>query len=134
MVDYPDGVQVVMVAVTVNNVPVIPDPLTEAPAGNVGRYSGALTSYQPVASWTVAAGKTGKLTEVGLKSNNYPKTVWKLVIGTKTFLTDVTIGGALTLPFNDLSLAAAAVVTLSAKSSDGTAITADGDIVGKEVG
>jgi len=134
MVDYPDGVQVVQVAVTVEGLPVIPQPATEVPAGDVGRYSGTSTSYQSVASWTVATDKQGKLKEVALRSSNYAKTLWKLVIGATTFMTDVTVGGALTLPFSDLSLAAGDTVTLSAKSSDGTTITADGAIAGEELG
>jgi hypothetical protein len=131
--DSPDWVRQVQLVVTVNNAPVVVDEVTGTPAGGVGRYSGTDVVYQTVVSWTVAAGRVGRLREVAVRSSNYAKTVLKLVIGSTTFFTDKTIGGALTLPFDDVALAAGAVVTLSAKSSDGTSITVDGSITGKEV-
>lgn len=134
MVDFPDGVHVVQVAVTVNNIPVVPTAENEVPAGQVGRYTGTSASYQTVAAWTVTAAKTGRLSEVSLRTSNYAKSTWKLVIGATTFMTDKVVGGALTLDFGGLALAAAAVVTLSVKSDGSTSITADGSIVGKEVG
>lgn len=130
----PAWIRGVSLVVTVNNIPVTPDENTEVAAGDVGRYSGVATSYQAVAGWTVSTGNLGKLVEVSLKSNNYSKTLWKLIIGDDTFMQDVTIGGALTLPFNEAFISAGKAIALYAKSSDGTAITADGSIVGKEVG
>jgi len=134
MPDYPDGVQVVQVAVTVENELVLPSPATEVAAGAMGRYSGSSNIYQTVASWTVSTAKTGVLKEVGMASSSYTKTLFRLIIGAKTYMTDVTLRTALSLPFSDLNLAAGAEVRLSAKSSDGTAIVVDGSIVGKELG
>ena len=130
----PDWVRMVQIVVTVENIPVVPEPAIERAAGDVDRYSGAATTYQTLATWTVAAAKVGELKEVSMISDNFAKTLWRLVIGATTVFTDVTIQSPLTLPFFDLKLAAASVVTLSCKSSDTTAIVADGSIVGKEIG
>ncbi len=129
----PDWVRMVQLVVTVNNAPVVVDEVTGTPAGAVGRYTGTNTSYQTVASWTVTASKTGRLKEISLRSNNYAKTNIEIVIGSTTFCTNKQISGALTLPFSDVALAAAAVVTVKAKSTDGTSITVDATVVGIEV-
>lgn len=130
----PDWVRMVQVAVTVELEPIVPEPATEVAAGDVDRYSGSAITYQEVAKWTVTAEKTGELKEVSMITDEPAKTLWKLVIGATTVFEDVTIQSPLTLPFFDLKLAAETVVTLSCKSSDGTAIVADGSIVGKEIG
>jgi hypothetical protein len=130
----PAWITAVEVTVIVNNEPVVPEPSLEVAAGDVDRYSGNSTSYQTVAEWTVTTDKVGKLHEVSLVSNNYAKTLFKLEIASITFMQDITIKTALTLPFNGLSIAEGETVTLSAKSSDGTSITVDGAITGTEIG
>ena len=59
MPDAPDGTLIVEIGITLgqNTVPV--SSATELAATATGTYSGALTTYQTVASWTVTAGKTG---------------------------------------------------------------------------
>jgi hypothetical protein len=64
----------------------------------------------------------------------WAKAVWQLTVGSETIMSDDVIQTALTLPFVEVSLVAGTEVTLSVKSSDGTAIVADGSISGKEVG
>lgn len=130
----PAWVRSVEVVVNVNNVPVPQQPSTEKAAGGEGRYSGSSLIYQTVTSWTVAALKTGMLKEVSMVTSDYTKTKFKLVVGGVTYMTDSVIKTALSLPFEDLSLAAGAVVILSAASTDGTAIVVDGEITAKEVG
>lgn len=132
--DAPDGTLWVQHVSVIVEAPVPPEPAHQYPAGDVDRYSGSATTYQEVAKWTVTADRTGELKEVSMISDQAAKTLWKLVIGATTIFTDVTIQSPLTLPFFDLKLAAATAVTLSCKSSDGTAIVADGSIVGKEIG
>lgn len=129
----PAWVQTVLVAVTVENKPVIPLPTTETAAGGVGHYAGVGTTYQTVKSWTVTALKVGELKEISFTGTVLAKTLWRVVIGADTFVTDLSIGAPLTLPFFDLKLAAATVVTVSCKSSDGTTINADASIVAKEI-
>ena len=130
----PPWIQSVSVSVTVNNVPVSPTVLSEVPIGIVNRYSGASTSYQIIAQWSVTAGKTGKLIEVSMMTNNYAKTLWQLVVGNYIIMTNEYIQTPLTLPFDDLLMLQGWAVTLQCKSSDGTAIIADGSISGKELG
>lgn len=108
--------------------------LPEVAAGEVKRYSCSDTSYQELAKLTVGKGKTGRLVEVSMATNNYDKTLWKLEVGDKTILENVILPATLTMQFADLKLSGEAVVALSVKSLDGTAIIADGSISGKELG
>ena len=132
--DAPDGVLIIEIGITLGNDVVPPSSLTELSIASLSRYSGSATTYQTVVSWTVAAGKAGALTEVEMESDTYAKTLWQLTIAGVVKFTDKFIQGPLTLIFPDVNLAAGAVVLLEAKSSDGTAIVADGTITGKEVG
>lgn len=130
---FPDWVTSIMVAVTVENKPIPPSSTTETAAGGVGHYAGSSTDYVAVKSWTVTALKVGELKEISFTGTVLAKTVWQVVIGPKTFVTEMTIGAPLTLPFFDLKLAAETVVTVSVRSSDGTSINADASIVAKEI-
>lgn len=134
MSDYPDGAQLVQIAVTVDGLPQPQTPGTEYPAGANDHVTTTSTSYQTVASWTVTSTRTGKLVDISMLSTNYSKTKWQLTIGGVVQFTGLVIDGALTKTYNDLSLAGGAVVLLEAASSDGSSITADGSITGKEVG
>lgn len=109
-------------------------PSVEAAAGGAGRYSGTSTSYQTVVAWTVTAAKTGELKEILIISNAYATTLVKIMIGAVTWCTDWVVGSAMPIIFEDLRLSAGIVVTVSAKSSDGTAIVVDAIITAKEVG
>lgn len=129
----PDWVRTILISVLVNNQPVTPTSAIEIPAGGAGYYSGADITYQAVKTWTVTAGTTGELREVSIMSNNTAKTHWRVRINGISYLLDQLIGAPLTLPFNDLKLAAGSVVELHAKSLDGTAILAYASIIGKEV-
>lgn len=108
-------------------------PSTQVAAGDVGRYSGTDTSYQTVASWTVATGKTGELKEITLLSDDYEHTVFQITVGSVTFATSWTVGGAIPIIFEDLRLAAGSEVKVEAKSTDGTAIVVDSIITAKEI-
>ena len=124
----------IQVAVTVENVPLVPRAATEVAAGGIGHYAGSDTEYQTVKSWTVTALKTGELKEISFTGTVLAKTYWKVVVGTLTFVADLLIGAPLTIPFFDLKLAAGTVVTVSCKSTDGSSINADASIVAKEIG
>jgi len=132
--DAPDGTLWIQQVTVVVDTPTPPSPAHECPAGNVDRYSGNAAAYQEVAKWTVTADRIGELKEVSMVTDDYVKTVWKLVIGATTVFNDVTIQAPLTMPFSDLRLDALAVVTLSCHSDGVTNIVADGSIVGKETG
>jgi len=134
MGDAPDWVTTVAVSVIVDNVPVIPEPAKEAPAGAVDVWEGDDADYQEVVSWKVTDAKVGELIEVSMITDDYETTQWKLVIGATTFFTDLVILSALTLPLGILRLAAATVVTLYAKSDGATTVSTCGSIVAKELG
>lgn len=130
----PDGVLMIQVAVTVENVPVVPLPATEEAAGGKGNYSGTDTTYQEVTSWTVSTDKVGELKEILVISDDYDHTEVKITIASEVWCTDWSPTSAMPIIFEDLKLAAAAEVKVEVKSSDGTAIDVDAIIVGKEIG
>lgn len=104
------------------------------PVPVVGRYSGNDTTYQDVASWSVTAGKRGILKEISVVSDNFDKTMFKLSVAGGDIWTDKQAQSALSIPFsgNLANLNGGEIVVLQAKSTDGTAITVDGLIVGEE--
>lgn len=130
----PDWVRMVQVAVTVETVPIVPEPATEVVAAGIGRYSGTDQTYQVVKSWTVATDKTGELKEISITSSVLGKTHWKITIGAVAIIEDILIDAPLTIPYHDLKLAEETVVTVSCKSTDGSSINADASIVAKEIG
>lgn len=105
----------------------------EYAAGAAGSYVGTDAAYQTVASWTVTADRTGELKEILIISTNYGKTLAKVTIDSVVWATDWAPQSCLPLIFEDLRLAAAAVVKVEVKSSDGSSITVDAIIVAKEV-
>lgn len=109
-------------------------PADEAAAGGIGRHSGTEQTYQEVIAWTVSTGKIGELKELILISNDFAHTHFRVTIGSVTYCEDTIVRNVIPLVFADLRLAAAGEVKIECKSTDGTSITVDGVIVGKEVG
>ncbi len=124
----PDWTRQVQVVITEGQ------PKNERAAGDVGRYTGTDTTYQEVASWTVATDYIGELKEIIIVSSNYDKTRCKVTVGTIVYATDWQVVSPVPLIFEDLRLATATVVKVETKSTDGTSITVDAVIVGKEIG
>lgn len=133
-VDAPDFVAWTQPINVVVDTPVPTQPGTETAIAEVDREITAETTYQEVVSWTVTTAKIGILREVSMVSDNYAKALFKLEVGGTALFTNKAIQAPLTLPFPDVRLAGATVVKLSCKSSDGTSITVDGSISGKETG
>ena len=103
------------------------------PVAKVDRYSGTDQTYKEIVKWRVQERTTGELKEVSVVSNNYDKTHFKLLIAGIPFFQDKKIQAPLTLPFPETRLRPAQEVILQCKSTDGTSITADGSITGREV-
>ena len=97
-----------------------------------GSLTATATTYATVATWTVAAARSGNLREVSLDTDNFAKTNWRLTVGGTQQFTDQVFRNPLTLPFPENLLPAAAVVTLAAASTDGTSVIAKGSIAGGE--
>jgi len=104
-----------------------------SPVALVDRYSGTDQTYKEVVKWRVEPRSQGHLKEVSMVSNNYSKTHFKLTIGGKIYFEDKIIQAPLTLPFPETRLREATEVKLECKSTDGTLITVDGSLTGKEV-
>ena len=132
--DAPDGVKLVTVSVVVNSEPIVPETTTEFLVLEVDRVTTTSTSYQTIVTHTVTAGKIFILCAAEMESDDYAHTYFKLEIGGVTIFTDKQFGNAYSPPIPALKLVAGTVVTLSCASTDGTSITVDGDIVGKEIG
>lgn len=132
--DAPDGTLWVQTVNVVVETPTPSEPAHETPIVDLHRLSTSSTSYGTVASWTISTGKVGILGFVEMESDAYAKTMFKLTIGGTAMFTDLQIAASLSLEFPDLRLAAASQVLLEAKSTDGTSINVDGDIIGKEIG
>lgn len=103
-------------------------------AGGVGNYSGVLQTYQTVVTWTVTAGKVGELKEILIVTDDYDHTEIQITIAGVVWCTGWSPTSAMPIIFEDLRLAAAAVVLVEAQSDDGTAIDVDAIIVAKEIG
>lgn len=132
--DAPDGTLWVQQVSVVVAYPTPSEPAKETAIAEVGRYSGADdVDYHELASWTISDDKIGELKELSITSDELDDTYFKIEIGA-LIITDLEIGAPLTMPFKDLKLAEAITVRLSAKSSTGAAIVADGSIIGKEIG
>lgn len=134
MKDAPDGTLWVQQVDVVVDLPTPSQPANEMAAGGVGRYAGTDTDYQEVVSWTVTADKVGELKEITFLSDNYAKTNLQITVGALVFATDWIVQGTIPLIFEDLKLAAGAVVKVECKSTDGTSITVDAVITAKELG
>jgi len=103
------------------------------PVAKVGRYSGSDTDWQTLVTWTVPSDKVGDLHEISWVSDNDAKTRVRLVIaGADQEVPDSQIDSPLSLPWRENGLAAGSAVTLSVKSSDGTAINVSGSLTGTE--
>lgn len=132
--DTPDFVTRIQVAVTVENVPIVPEPDTERAAGAVGSVITNEQDYTELAKWTVATGKVGELKHITIISEDYVRTYANITIGGVAWATAWSPTSCMPLVFEDLKLSAAQEVIVEIK------VVADGDIevnatiVGKEIG
>ena len=132
--DLPDGTKRIVVSVTVGTDQIPETAVTETAVIVVDRLSTTSTSYQDVVSWTVSTDKVGILHRLEMECDNYAKTRFRVAIAGAEKFTDQEFEGPYNMEFPDVKLAAGTVVLLQAKSTDGTEINVDGDIIGKEVG
>ena len=133
--DHPDGTLRTIKAEIVATTVVTEIAANETP---ISKTSGKVTNtsqvYQTLASWTVTAARNGILYGIELYSSAFSKTLFQLTIGGVVRWTDIEWPTAFTDFFSDARLAAATVVLLEGKSSDGTSVDMWGHIEGKEVG
>lgn len=95
-----------------------------------GYYSGTDTTYQTLASWTIAAGNYGYLREISFTADSLAR--YQLTIGGVQLFTDLQLISPLSLPFPPNKYTAGTVILLEVKSAGG-AIEVNGFITGKEV-
>lgn len=134
MPDAPDGVKLIELGVVANGVFIPSEAANESLVLEVDSLTTTDTSYNTIVTYTVTAGKTLMLTAVEMDSTDFDHTLFKLAIGSNTPFTDLAVQNPYSPPLPAPKYAAGTVITLSAKSTDGTSITAYGDIIGKELG
>ena len=132
--DAPDGTVWIQHVDVVVDTPVPGAPAHETAITRLARLTTSSTDYGTVVSWTVSEDTMGILRFVEMESDDYEHTRFKLTIAGEEQFTDMQIEASLALEWPDVKLDAEAVVLLEAKSSDGTEVNVDGDILGKEVG
>ncbi len=113
---------------------ITPSGLGGKPIARVDRYEGDSEEYQEVVSWTVTENKRGELKEVSMVTSDYAKTHFKLTIAGEEQFKDKIIQAPLSLPFPDnRGVPSEKTVLLECKSTDGSGITVDGSITGREI-
>jgi len=105
------------------------------PVIKLDRYEGGNTDYQTVVRWEVGREhdlKRGDLKEISFESSAYDYTEWMVRISTQVFSGKMT-QSTVTVPLpENLELTRGDRVEILCRSTDGTTITVDGLIVGKE--
>ena len=91
------------------------------------------SEYQALASWTVSAQRTGKLSKVECACDDYTKGRFKLVINNEVKWIDKELPSSLTMDFLGADIRGGKTVAIYGKSSDGSAFSMWGDICGEEV-
>jgi hypothetical protein len=124
----------VQVAVTVENVPIIPDSATEYTLDTYGSVSTALAALQTMFSRTVPAGRVGILDSIELSCDNYDVAEFEIVVKGVTILNSEKLPESFTKEFPSLHLVAGEAVTIKVKSDGATTINAWCDVSYKEVG
>ncbi|MFB6242837.1 MAG: hypothetical protein ABEH80_01945 [Halobaculum sp.] len=111
--------------------------VVESPGGDAGEPAGDLAeattstqSFSTVASYTVAADRTGRLEEISAQVQSDGEV--RVVIDGQTF-GSITGSATPALPFSGATLAAGTVVTVDHQSTDGTATTTRASITAREV-
>lgn len=130
----PDWVRMIQTVVTVENVPIVPEPATEYPIDSYGRLSTSSSSYQTLKEWTVTTDRVGILRSVELSCDNYAVAQFEIVVAGTTVMEDKYLPASFTKEWPDLHLSAGQAVTVSVKSDGATTIVAYCDINAKEVG
>ena len=130
----PDGVLMIQVAVTVENVPVVPTAANNYPIATYTYISTSSDSYQTIKELTVTTGRLGVLRGVEISCDNYAVAQFKLIVAGVTVFEDKKIPASFTKEFPDLEMSAGQKATLYVKSDGATTITAYCDFNYKEVG
>lgn len=106
------------------------------PVVKLDSYEGDSQTWEKVVKWKVGEewrGKKGGWDQISITSNDYDKTELRLFVKSKNLFTGKKIPSAATIPApNNLNLVKGDKITLSARSTDGTAIRVDAILVGKE--
>lgn len=129
----PDGVLMVQVAVTIENVPVVEKAATEHALDTYGSVSTSSASLQTLFSRTVPSGRVGILNAIELSCDNYAVAAWEIIVKGVTILDSEKLPESFTKEFPSLHLAATESISVKVKSDGAAAINAYCDISYKEI-
>ena len=124
----------IQVAVTVENVPIVPRAAKNYPIATYTYISTSSSSYQTIKELEVTTGRLGILRAVEISCDNYAVAQFKLVVAGVTVFEDKKLPESFTKEFPDLEMSAGQKATLSVKSDGATTINAYCDFNYKEVG
>lgn len=132
--DTPDFVTRVQVAVTVENVPIVPEAATEYPIETFGRLSTSSSSLQTLKTYTVNTDRVLVLRAIELSCDNYAVAQFKITVAGETVMDTNYLPESFSKEFPDIHLSAGQVVLVQVKSDGSTTIVAYCDLNAKEVG
>lgn len=132
-IDAPDWTTWTQRVEVVGDTPVPEQAANEAPISRLNKVSTSSTDYQALLSYTVPADTTTVLYGVEFFASPFNKAHLRLTIGGVVQWTDQEIPTSLNVHFSEARFAAAVVVLLEVKSTDGTAVDAWGALEGKEL-
>ena len=130
----PDGVLMVQVAVTVENVPIVPEPATEYPIDGYGKATRTSATLATLKSWTITADRVGILRTIEIACSNSAVGQFKITVAGKVVFTTNLIPESFSAEFPDIHLSAGQEVLIQYKSDGSTSLTGYCWITGKEVG
>ena len=132
-IDAPDFTTWVQTIELVGTTPTPTTPSTETLLSKLAKVTTSSTDYQTLISYTVPAATIAILGGIEFYADPTSKGRFRLTVGGVEKWADQEIPTALNHYFADARLAAATVVLLEGKSSDGTSVDLWGSIEGKEV-
>ena len=118
---------------------------TQEPVFEIDRKTTSSTDFQTVVERTIGAQRTGVLAQVEVEAdfdpnagvNDYTAARWKVTIGNKVRAGSDGNGfqlfQSLSMDFESCVLRAGTVIKVEVRSVDGSEITVDADITGKEI-
>ncbi len=130
----PDGVLMIQVAVTVENVPVVPLPANEVAVILPARLTTSSATYATVVTYTVPTDKTFVLSALEMASNDYTHSYFRVTIAGEVKFTDKQFQVSFNPTFAEVVLAPGSVILVEGKSDGVSAVVIDASIEGKLVG
>lgn len=130
----PDHILLTQVAITVDNVPIVPEEATESVIDTYKTYSGSSDEYQDLFNRRVPEKRKGILDEIELSCDDYDTAIFRIVVKEVVIVNGEKIPESWTKKYPGLQLKAGQQILVQVKSDGETPINAYCDVSYKEVG